>query len=56
MVDNNYLFAFSKGLYEVNDDPTYDDAVLDRLAHNASRIELVGERLRCTAGKQARSC
>ena len=26
-----------------NDDPTYADAILDRLVHNAHRIELTGE-------------
>ena len=29
-------------------DPTYADAILDRLVHNAHRIELTGESLRRT--------
>jgi DNA replication protein DnaC len=33
-------------------DPTYADAILDRLVHNAHRIELAGESLRRTRGKQ----
>ncbi len=28
------------------DDPTIDDAILDRIVHNAHRIELKGESLR----------
>jgi DNA replication protein DnaC len=27
-------------------DPTYADAILDRLVHNATRIDLTGESLR----------
>ena len=38
--------------YEVIGDPTYADAILDRLVHNAHRIELTGESLRRTRGKQ----
>ena len=33
-------------------DPTYADAILDRLVHNAHRIELAGESMRRTRGKQ----
>jgi hypothetical protein len=33
-------------------DPTYADAILDRLVHNAHRIELTGESMRRTRGKQ----
>jgi DNA replication protein DnaC len=33
-------------------DPTYADAVLDRLVHNAHRIELAGESMRRNRGKQ----
>jgi len=29
----------------VNADPTYADAILDRLVHNAHRIDLAGESL-----------
>jgi DNA replication protein DnaC len=29
-------------------DPTYADAVLDRLVHNAQRLDLAGESLRRT--------
>jgi IstB-like ATP binding protein len=35
-------------------DPTYADAILDRLVHNAHRIELAGESLRQTQAKQSR--
>ena len=36
-------------------DPTYADAILDRLIHNAHRIELTGESLRRTKTKQPKS-
>ena len=36
-------------------DPTYADAVLDRLVHNAHRIDLNGESLRRARGKQAKT-
>jgi DNA replication protein DnaC len=32
-------------------DPTYADAILDRLIHNAHRIELTGESLRRTRSR-----
>ncbi|WP_035179962.1 ATP-binding protein, partial [Acidocella facilis] len=32
--------------YEIIGDPTIADAILDRLVHNAYRIELTGESLR----------
>jgi DNA replication protein DnaC len=32
--------------HEVIGDPTYADAILDRLVHNANRIELIGDSLR----------
>jgi DNA replication protein DnaC len=32
--------------YEIIGDPTIADAILDRLIHNAYRIELTGESLR----------
>jgi DNA replication protein DnaC len=32
--------------HDVICDPTYADAILDRLAHNAHRIELTGESMR----------
>ena len=35
-------------------DPTYADAILDRLIHNAHRIKLAGESLRPTRAKQSR--
>lgn len=38
--------------HEIIGDPTYADAILDRLVHNAHRIELVGESMRRTRGKQ----
>jgi DNA replication protein DnaC len=38
--------------HEIIADPTYADAILDRLVHNAHRIELSGESLRRTRGKQ----
>ena len=34
--------------------PTYADAILDRLVHNAHRIELEGESMRRTRAKQSR--
>jgi IstB-like ATP binding protein len=37
--------------HEVIGDPTYADAILDRLVHNAYRIELTGESLRRARGK-----
>ena len=37
--------------HEVVGDPTYADAILDRLVHNAHRIELAGESLRRARGK-----
>ena len=36
-------------------DPTYADAILDRLVHNAHRIELTGESLRSTLGKPSKA-
>ena len=41
--------------HEVIGDPTYADAILDRLVHNAHRIELVGESLRRARGKQTKT-
>jgi len=41
--------------HEVIGDPTYADAILDRLVHNAHRIELTGESLRRARDKQAKS-
>jgi DNA replication protein DnaC len=38
--------------HEIIGDPTYADAILDRLVHNAHRIELEGESMRRTRGKQ----
>ena len=38
--------------HEIIGDPTYADAILDRLVHNAHRIELAGESMRRTRGKQ----
>ena len=40
--------------HEIIGDPTYADAILDRLIHNAHRIELAGESLRRTQAKQGR--
>ena len=39
--------------HDIIGDPTYADAILDRLIHNAHRIELSGESLRRGRGKQA---
>jgi DNA replication protein DnaC len=39
--------------YEVIADPTLADAILDRLIHNATRIELTGESLRKTRAGQS---
>ena len=41
--------------HEVIGDPTYADAILDRLVHNAHRIELTGESLRRARGKQSKT-
>ena len=38
--------------HEIIGDPTYADAILDRLVHNAHRIELAGESMRRTRDKQ----
>jgi DNA replication protein DnaC len=38
--------------HEIIGDPTYADAILDRLVHNAHRVELTGESLRRTRTKQ----
>src|ERR1700686_2436834 len=38
--------------HEIIGDPTYADAILDRIVHNAHRIELAGESMRRTRGKQ----
>jgi len=38
--------------HEIIGDPTYADAILDRLIHNAHRIELTGESMRRTRVKQ----
>src|SRR5436309_1131527 len=37
--------------HEIIGDPTYADAILDRLVHNAHRIELTSESMRRTRGK-----
>src|SRR5215469_16592551 len=39
--------------HEVIGDPTYADAILDRLVHNAHRIDLAGDSLRRTRPKTA---
>lgn len=41
--------------HEIIADPTYADAILDRLVHNAHRIELTGESLRRTRGKRSKT-
>jgi IstB-like ATP binding protein len=41
--------------HEIIGDPTYADAILDRLVHNAHRIELTGESLRRTRGRQLKT-
>lgn len=41
--------------HEVIGDPTYADAILDRLVHNANRIELSGESLRRARAKGAKN-
>jgi DNA replication protein DnaC len=40
--------------HEIIGDPTYADAILDRLVHNAHRIELAGESMRRTKAKSSR--
>ena len=39
--------------HEVIGDPTYADAILDRIVHNAHRIDLVGDSLRRTRPRSA---
>ena len=39
--------------HDIIGDPTYADALFDRLIHNAHRIEFTGESLRRGRGKQA---
>lgn len=39
--------------HEIIGDPTYADAILDRLVHNAHRIELAGDSMRRTRSRQA---
>jgi DNA replication protein DnaC len=41
--------------HEVVNDPTYADAILDRLVHNAHRVELSGESMRRTRAKQTQT-
>ena len=41
--------------HEIIGDPTYADAILDRLVHNAHRIELAGESLRRARGKRSKT-
>ena len=38
--------------HEIIGDPTYADAILDRLVHNAHRVDLTGESLRRSRSKQ----
>ena len=38
--------------HEIIGDPTYADAIPDRLVHNAHRIELTGENMRRPRGNQ----
>jgi DNA replication protein DnaC len=41
--------------HEIIGNPTYADAILDRLVHNAHRIELTGDSLRRTRAKPAKT-
>ena len=54
-VDGRHLSSPLSTWHEVIGDPTYADAILDRLVHNAHRIELTGESLRRTRGKQSKT-
>jgi hypothetical protein len=45
---NYYGRYYKSALYPTLRHPTYADAVLDRLVHNAHRIDLSGESLRRT--------
>ena len=36
-------------------DPTYADAILDRIAHNSHRVTLEGDSIRKTKGRQSKS-
>jgi DNA replication protein DnaC len=49
-------FAFNYGIdnwHEQIGDPTLADSILDRLLHNAYRLELKGESMRKTLGGKA---
>jgi hypothetical protein len=54
-VDDRHVPAPLSAWHEVIGDPTYADAILDRLVHNAHRIELTGESLRRARGKQSKT-
>jgi hypothetical protein len=54
-VDGRHLPAPPVCLAEVIGDPTFSDAILDRLVHSSHRIELAGESLRCARGKQSKT-
>jgi DNA replication protein DnaC len=45
--DSDYVWqSFQYLAYVVFGDPTYADAILDRLVHNTHRIDLAGDSLR----------
>jgi DNA replication protein DnaC len=48
------MFAPLEGWRHVKVKKSYADAILDRLVHNAHRIELEGESMRRTRAKQSR--
>jgi DNA replication protein DnaC len=41
--------------HQIIGNPTYADAILDRLVHNATRIDLTGESMRRKRGTRAQS-
>ena len=45
-LDHRHIQLPADRWHQVVNDPTYADAILDRLVHNAHRIELAGESLR----------
>ena len=55
------LFRPQRGLLAVDKwhvmvgDPTYADAILDRIAHNSHRVTLEGDSSRKTKGRQSKS-
>ncbi|MEI9985760.1 MAG: ATP-binding protein [Aliidongia sp.] len=52
-LDHHHQPVARRGWHAVIGDPTYADAILDRLVHNAHRLNLFGDSLRRTRSKPA---